>query len=223
MKNTIIFDLDGTLALIEKRRIKAGKTADGKETKKKLTFIKSVHRDITPGNILLNKFGDVKIADFGMVGSNQTIYSTYQGTFHYMSPERLRGEVHSFNSDIWSLGLTLGQCAIGKFPIELKEDNPLWEMMMSVQEQQECNLIIEKEDFSVEFYDFIKHCLVVDPKLRPSAEELLEHSFITKYETEEMSLGRWLDLNYVQIIKKKKQKKQEIVNKNETTTTTIIT
>ena len=195
-----------------------------KKPKKKIKiFIKSVHRDIKPGNILLNKFGDVKIADFGMVGSNQTIYSTYQGTFHYMSPERLRGEVHSFNSDIWSLGLTLGQCAIGKFPIELKEDNPLWEMMMSVQEQQECNLIIEKEDFSVEFYDFIKHCLVVDPKLRPSAEELLEHSFITKYETEEMSLGRWLDLNYVQIIKKKKQKKQEIVNKNETTTTTIIT
>ena len=33
-KNTVIFDLDGTLALIEKRRIKAGKTADGKETKK---------------------------------------------------------------------------------------------------------------------------------------------------------------------------------------------
>ena len=34
MKNTIIFDLDGTLAIIDKRRIKAGKTADGKETKK---------------------------------------------------------------------------------------------------------------------------------------------------------------------------------------------
>ena len=33
-RNTIIFDLDGTLALIEKRRIKAGKSADGKETKK---------------------------------------------------------------------------------------------------------------------------------------------------------------------------------------------
>ena len=34
MKNTIIFDLDGTLAIIDKRRLKAGKTADGKETKK---------------------------------------------------------------------------------------------------------------------------------------------------------------------------------------------
>jgi len=34
VKNTVIFDLDGTLALIEKRRIKAGKSADGKETKK---------------------------------------------------------------------------------------------------------------------------------------------------------------------------------------------
>ena len=34
MKNTVIFDLDGTLAIIEKRRLKAGKTVDGKETNK---------------------------------------------------------------------------------------------------------------------------------------------------------------------------------------------
>lgn len=34
----------------------------------------------------------------------------------YMSPERIRGEKYSFDSDIWSLGLTLVECAIGSFP-----------------------------------------------------------------------------------------------------------
>ena len=38
------------------------------------------------------------------------------GTVTYMSPERIRGEKYSFDSDIWSLGLTLVECAIGRFP-----------------------------------------------------------------------------------------------------------
>ena len=38
------------------------------------------------------------------------------GTVTYMSPERIRGDKYSFDSDIWSLGLTLVECAIGRFP-----------------------------------------------------------------------------------------------------------
>ena len=34
----------------------------------------------------------------------------------YMSPERIRGERYSFDSDIWSLGLTVVEAAIGRFP-----------------------------------------------------------------------------------------------------------
>ena len=38
------------------------------------------------------------------------------GTVTYMSPERIRGERYSFDSDIWSLGLTVVEAAIGRFP-----------------------------------------------------------------------------------------------------------
>jgi serine/threonine protein kinase len=110
--------------------------------------------------------------------------------------------------------LTLGQCAIGKFPIDLKEDNPLWEMMMNVQE--ECALSIRQEEFSTEFNDFLQHCLNVDPKMRPSAEELLEHDFIKKKYENEITVGRWLDINFVQVVKKIKQQKKQ--QKNNLTT-----
>jgi mitogen-activated protein kinase kinase 1 len=38
------------------------------------------------------------------------------GTVTYMSPERIKGDEYSFDSDIWSLGLTLVECALGRYP-----------------------------------------------------------------------------------------------------------
>lgn len=38
------------------------------------------------------------------------------GTVTYMSPERIKGEQYSYDSDIWSLGLTLVECALGRYP-----------------------------------------------------------------------------------------------------------
>jgi mitogen-activated protein kinase kinase 1 len=37
-----------------------------------------------------------------------------------MSPERLKGEEYSYDSDIWSFGLTIAECALGEFPINIK-------------------------------------------------------------------------------------------------------
>jgi len=70
-----------------------------------------------------------------MAGTNKDVYTTFQGTQLYMSPERLRGEEHSFNSDIWSLGVTLAECAIGKFPFEVK-DCCLWDIISITSEKK---------------------------------------------------------------------------------------
>ena len=42
--------------------------------------------------------------------------ATFVGTVTYMSPERIRNENYSYAADIWSLGLTILECATGKFP-----------------------------------------------------------------------------------------------------------
>lgn len=57
-----------------------------------------VHRDLKPGNIVLNRNGVVKISDFGMTKQMNpdfgtgALATTFLGTVMYMSPERLKGE-----------------------------------------------------------------------------------------------------------------------------------
>ncbi len=81
--------------------------------------LRVIHRDIKPSNMLLTSSGQLKITDFGVSGQLTNSVSqalSWVGTLTYMSPERIKGESYSFNSDVWSLGLLLVQCAIGRFP-----------------------------------------------------------------------------------------------------------
>ncbi len=70
-----------------------------------------VHRDITPHNILLSFDGDVKLTDFGIAKTRDSISTTLAGTLkgklRYMSPEQARGEPLDFRSDLYSAALIL--------------------------------------------------------------------------------------------------------------------
>jgi serine/threonine protein kinase len=74
-------------------------------------------RDIKPGNLLLSSSGHLKISDFGVssqLSSSMSKCLSWVGTVTYMSPERIRGDSYSFNTDVWSLGLVLVECALGR-------------------------------------------------------------------------------------------------------------
>ena len=70
-----------------------------------------VHRDITPGNILVGRAGAVKITDFGVamaVGRRaQTRIGQRKGTAAYMSPEQVQVQAVDHRSDLYSLGVVL--------------------------------------------------------------------------------------------------------------------
>ena len=67
-----------------------------------------IHRDIKPENILVSKFGDYKLGDFGVARvQDHTTNATKMGTHGYAAPEVEHGHKYGKEADIYSLGITL--------------------------------------------------------------------------------------------------------------------
>ncbi len=81
-----------------------------------------VHRDIKPGNVMMNEAGLVKIADFGIAAAADEISVTATGqvlgTPEYMSPEQARGDELDGRSDLYSLGMVLYELLTGRTPFK---------------------------------------------------------------------------------------------------------
>lgn len=80
-----------------------------------------VHRDIKPQNIIVNKDGTIKVADFGIAhlqNENNPDSSETIGSIHYISPEQARGEPVDARSDIYSLGIVMYEMLTGRLPYE---------------------------------------------------------------------------------------------------------
>jgi serine/threonine-protein kinase len=81
-----------------------------------------VHRDIKPGNVMLNRQGEIKVMDFGIAravaDTQATMTQTAQviGTAQYLSPEQARGERVDARSDLYSVGCLLYELLTGRPP-----------------------------------------------------------------------------------------------------------
>jgi len=148
-----------------------------KELLKALTFLhtkKMVHRDIKCRNILVSYAGVVKLIDFGLcadVSTNTEGLIRMCGTFHCMAPEIVMHQYYSLAVDLWSFGICLLEVACG---------SKLFNNSLKTMYKNTVEGAAVPKHLSKEFQDFLSRCLQKNPHERATAEELLQHDFLTK-------------------------------------------
>jgi serine/threonine protein kinase len=146
----------------------------------------------------LNSLGEAKLADFGL---GKDVYGSVAkscvGTIAYLAPENLEKRmgydtIITHKSDIWSLGLTLLECILGRFPHEtdnLYDNNN----RISLEEIPSLKQVTTKE-----FLEFCSLCLTKNQETRTSAKDLAvllinkETDFILDSISSPFDLKGWL-------------------------------
>ncbi|CAF4644428.1 unnamed protein product [Rotaria sp. Silwood1] len=170
-----------------------------------LSSLNKEYREIKPSNILINHLGEIKLRDFDVSGQ---FMDSHIGNCCYMSPERLEGTPAGIMNDIWALGLSLVEMAVGRYPIPpptsddidilFKEDPhgnlprieghgshknlSAFESMEWI--VNEASPSLPQTHFSPEFCDFIDHCLKKNTTERADLNTLLHHPFYKQHEQE---------------------------------------
>ena len=89
--------------------------------------LRVVHRDVTPGNVLVSEGGVAKVIDFGVAKARDRLAGNtrsgiVKGTLNYMAPEQASGGLVDRRADIWALGAVLFRALAGRSPFATQND-----------------------------------------------------------------------------------------------------
>ena len=143
-----------------------------------------MHRDVKAANLLLDSNGNTMLADYGMMGwmveggLDRKQRQTFVGTPCWMAPEvMMQGDGYDYKADIWSLGITAIELAQGRAPYT--NYAPMKVLFLTMQNAPPTISGPTADQYSAKFKDFVASCLQKDPKVRPSAKQLLKHPLFT--------------------------------------------
>lgn len=127
-----------------------------------------LHRDLKPGNILIDGRGNLLISDFGLAALAGTLdpADIRNGTPAYMAPEQLTGLEVTARSDIFSLGLVIYEVFAGQPPYEADR----WDLMVKLQEQANPAPLSDfVKDIDPAIERAVRACLAPNPMDRPAS------------------------------------------------------
>lgn len=127
-----------------------------------------VHRDIKPENIMITNTLRPKLADFGSTNIKKEMSKTFCGTYEYMAPEIYRRGQQNEKVDIWALGVLLYEITQCKTPFKGLTLNEIEQMVLGrkLRFKHGTNPLIKQ---------FIYDVLKLDPKERPTCDQLLKN------------------------------------------------
>jgi len=140
-----------------------------------------IHRDLKLRNLFLTERMEVKIGDFGLAAQLQhpgDKRHTVCGTPNYIAPEIIGKQGHSYEVDIWALGIILYTILIGYSPFGTTEIVSTYKRIQSGVYEFPKDIHISREA-----KDLITRILNLNPFKRPTLDQILEHRFISGHST----------------------------------------
>ena len=127
-----------------------------------------LHRDLKPGNIMLDTHGEPRILDFGLAAVEGQLdpAEVRSGTAAYMAPEQLEGREASVRSDIYALGLVLFELFTGQPAFEGRDAAEFLRVRGSRPSRTPTSLV---RDLDPAIERAVLRCLEPDPRLRPTS------------------------------------------------------
>jgi serine/threonine protein kinase len=142
-----------------------------------------IHRDLKLGNLFLDRNMVVKVGDLGLatkLDSPEEKRKTICGTPNYIAPEVIQGDKttrgHSFEVDVWSMGVIMYTLLFGKPPYEAKDVKATYQRILANEYSFPTDISVSEDA-----KDLIYSMLQSRPDDRPSLEEIAVHPFFTNH------------------------------------------
>jgi len=124
-----------------------------------------IHRDIKPANIMLESETDIKVTDFGAAAlqSDQSTQVTGVGSPAYMSPEQVREEKLTHQTDIYSLGVVMYKLLTGKLPFDASNNSSMIYNIINIEPSPPSKF---RPDIPAEMDEIVQRAMAKDPAKR---------------------------------------------------------